>query len=305
MRYLLVFGLILSFLKINAQSIVEVNGSNLKSSLHVDSAKKAGFTTKTAFFPTITFQNPSSPGTFGSIVFSGTYENRTRIANYPDANAAVYIGLGQPGKYIGAGITVNIYGVTNKFGEKNNLGQGSLSFHVNRLLLDNKLLLDGGLDNAVFWGGDKNSQQAYISYQKSFYLSGNYFFSFKSNDYQKSFSYLSITAGIGNGYYRKDKNYTTLKSGGFDPFFSMATPIVKGTNIIAEWNGYDVGLGLSIIPVQKIPFMLTLEVTDLVYGTPRFITSLSVPFSFHKTKIINQSGQRPAFVKPIRSVRTI
>ncbi len=121
---------------------------------------------KIPFYPAITFQNPLSPGYFGLVVLAGTFENKTRIANYPDANAAAYRGLGEPEKWIGAGITINIYGLSNKYGEQNNMGQGSLSFHLNRLLLNKKLLLDRGVDNLLVWGGE----QSYISYQRSTYI---------------------------------------------------------------------------------------------------------------------------------------
>jgi hypothetical protein len=256
------------------------------------------------FFPTITFQNPLSPGTFGSVVLGGIIENKTRIANYPDANVAAYIGLGRPEKLIGAGVTINIYGLSSKLGQKDNIGQGSLNFHLNKLFLNQKLLIDAGVDNAVFWGGDLD--QDYISYQRSFYFSGNYLFQLRPGSMQKPFSFLSITAGAGNGNYRTDKHYTSGKSGSFDPFLSLATPIFKGTNIIGEWNGYDIGTGISSIPFQKIPFMFTLEVTDLVFGNPRTIASISLPLRVKKSKKTGSDVQaRPSFVKPIRAVRTI
>lgn len=254
------------------------------------------------FYPTVTFQNPTSPGYFGLVVLGGTLENRTRIANYPDANVAAYVGLGEPEKFIGAGVTINIYGLSNTNGEQNNQGQGSMSLHLNRFLLNRKLLLDAGVDNLIFWGGE----QEYISYQRSFYFSGNYTVGLSENVRQKPFSYLSITAGAGNGYYRTDKHYTLGKSGSFDPFITLATPIFKGTNIITEWNGYDIGTGISSIPVQKIPFMFTFEVTDLIYKQLRFISSISIPFNFKKRKKTDENlPMMPVFVKPIRSVRTM
>lgn len=160
------------------------------------------------------------------------------------------------------------------------MGQGSLSFHLNRLLLNKKLQLDGGVDNLLVWGGE----QSYISYQRSTYISGNYLLTIKRSGLQKPFSYLCITAGMGNGYYRTDNHYTLGKSGSFDPFVSLATPILKGTNIITEWNGYDIGSGISSIPFQKIPFMLTFEATDFIFGHPRFITSLFCHFSLGRAQ---------------------
>jgi hypothetical protein len=258
--------------------------------------------TSSSFFPAVTLENPIGNGKLGTVIPGGTYENITRIAPQPDANAGVYIGLGDPDKLVGVGVTVNIYGLSNKTGRKNNLGEGSLSFHLNKFFLNEKLLLNAGLDNAIYWMGD----QSYITAQKSFYFSANYLFTLRPEALEKSFSYVSITGGVGNGYYRRDKNYTEGASGSFDPFLSLATPVFKGINIISEWNGYDIGAGISSIPYQKIPFMFTLEISDLVFGKPRFVTSVSFPFNFNRAgKSKRNSLVRPIGIQPIRAERTI
>jgi hypothetical protein len=255
------------------------------------------------FYPSMTLENPLNSGRFGLIVLGATIENKTRIANEPDANAGIYVGLGAPERFVGAGATLNIYGLSNKVGEQQNLGQGSLSFHINRLFLQNKFLLDAGWENAIYWGGNN---QSYISYQRSLYFSGNYLLYSKPENLQKPFGYLSITAGIGNGSFRRDENYTTVKSGSFDPFFSIATPVFKGTNILTEWNGYDITAGISSIPFQKIPFLFTVEITDLIFGNPRIAASVSLPFNLGKPKKDkNGLPVRPIGIKPVRPVRTI
>lgn len=268
-----------------------------------DSLKLESRKSLTTFFPAMSLENPINSGRLGLVVIGGTHENRTRISSHPDASAGVYIGLGEPEKLIGAGATINIYGLSNRFGEKNNFGEGSLNFHLNKLFLQNKLLLDVGVDNALYWGG---VDQQYISYQRSFYFSTNYLFYLKPRSMYKPFSYISITGGGGNGYFRKDKNYTKGASGSFDPFFSLASPLFRGTNFIAEWNGYDIGGGISSIPYQKIPFVFTLEITDLIYGKPRIITSVAFPFNFIRSTRVNTNVPARAIgLRPFRAVRTI
>lgn len=267
-----------------------------------DSVLPEGSTAVT-FYPSMTLENPLNVGRFGLIVFGATLENKTRIADKADGNVGMYVGLGDPEKLIGAGVTLNIYGLSNSVGERQNLGQGGLSFHINRFFLQNKLLIDAGWENPIYWGGNS---QSYISYQRSLYFTGNYLLYFKPENLQKPFSYLSITAGIGNGSFRRDGNYTAVKSGSFDPFFSIATPAFKGTNVIAEWNGYDIGAGISSIPSQKIPFIFTLEITDLIFGNPRIAASVSLPFNLSKSKKDKVgSPVRPIGIKPVRPVRTI
>jgi hypothetical protein len=161
-----------------------------------------------------------------------SYQNKTMISDNDDASVAVYIGLGDPEKFIGGGITVNIFGLTNNYGELDNIFEGGLDLHLNKYFFDKKLLLDAGIYNPVVWGGN-----SYISYQKSLYLSGNYVLRLKQSNTWGAFSYLSITGGLGNGNFRTDDTYTDSKSGKFEPFFSLALPILKGANIILSGTG--------------------------------------------------------------------
>jgi len=250
-------------------------------------------------YPSFTLQNPLSPGTFGTIMLAGVVQEKTRLADKPDGNAELYLGLGKPQSLVGAGVTLRIYGLTNNMGEQNNAGKGSLSFHVNRLLFSEKLLIDAGVDNAVSWGGPEGSR-SYITYKPSTYFAANYLFSFKAKT-DEAFSYLSMTVGAGNGYFKQDDHSKQADNNSFDPFFSLATPLIKTTNLIAEWNGYDVGLGISSIPFQKLPLMFRAETTDLVFGKPRFVFSASLPFVLNK----NGNPSRPIGLKSIRPERTL
>ena len=110
-------------------------------------------------------------------------------------------------------------------------------------------------------------------------------------------SYLSVTAGAGNGYFKDDESAADKNDHSFHPFLSIATPVAKATHFIAEWNGYDIGLGASAIPFQKFPVILRAETTDLVYGKPRFIFSLSLPFFLNKDNI---PYNRPMGLRSIR-----
>jgi hypothetical protein len=257
-----------------------------------------GSSIKRIYSPAISLENPVGGGHLGEVAVGFSYQNKTMISDKDDASVAVYLGLGNPEKFIGGGLTVNIFGLTNNYGELNNVMEGGLDFHLNKFFLNKELLLDAGVYNPVVWGGN-----SYISYQMSWYLSGNYFLRLKQGNNWGGFSYLSFTGGLGNGNFRTDNTYTEFKSGSFEPFFSLALPVFKGCNIIAEWNGYDIAGGISIIPFQKIPLMLSCEYTDLNYGDPRMVASLSYPLNLRKgTK---QDHNRPHNIKSIRPVRTI
>src|SRR5829696_5552574 len=117
------------------------------------------FVEKEVIFPSMTLQNPLNSGKFGDVIFGIVLQEKTRLANQPDGNAEVYLGLGSPENLIGGGVTINIHGLTNNVGEQNNLGKGTISFHLNRLFFDQRLLFDIGADNAFSWGGAKETRQ--------------------------------------------------------------------------------------------------------------------------------------------------
>ncbi len=202
---------------------------------------------------------------------------------------------------IGGGITLNIYGLTNNVGEQGNLGEGTLNFHINRFFFDQKLLVDVGVENAFGWGGQRQYRE-YITYQRSWYVSANTLLVLKPGNAGGTFGYLSVTAGAGNGYFRRDAQYTKKGSGSFNPFISAATPVVNGTNFVAEWSGYDLGLGIASIPVQRFPVMLVAAITDFAYGEPRFVGSITLPF-----RLVRRHDQsvRPVGIRAIRIARTI
>lgn len=256
-----------------------------------------------AFVPSVTLQNPLHSGVLGVVVLSAAYQEKTRLGVKDDANAGIYFGLGDPERFVGAGVTFNMYGLTNNRGAWDNFGEGAVNLHINKLLLKNKLLLDAGLDNAFGWGGDPVNKQ-YISYERSFYLSGNYMLQLRPGI--KLFHYISLTLGAGNGYFQNDNQYRPHSAGNFNPFFSLATPVLPRTNFIAEWNGYDLGFGFSSLPFSKFPLSLSVEATDLLYGRPRYVATLALPFLISiKRLALKASGRTLVPVKGVRIVRTI
>jgi len=46
-------------------------------------------------------------------------------------------------------------------------------------------------------------------------------------------------------------------------FGSAALQLIPRTNIILEWSGQDLNLGLSVVPFANIPILITPSVVDL------------------------------------------
>jgi hypothetical protein len=228
----------------------------------------------------ISLENPTGLGGYlGSIGIGIVGQHKTRSGKKPDANAGIYIGLGDPVNYVGIGTSLSISGLSNAYGTKNNRGESGVNIEISKLIFGS-LFLKAGICNIAYLG--ETYQE--ISAQRSFYGAGTFFLGFNNRKLGKSFSYIAITAGAGNGLFRKDKDFTPISSGHFNPFLSVATPVLLKTNIIVEWTGYDISTGISSSIAYQIglPLNFDLEVTDYELG--RLRCAMSIGYSFNVSK---------------------
>ncbi|SDH26753.1 hypothetical protein [Chitinophaga filiformis] len=231
----------------------------------------------------ISFLNPSGVGGhLGTAGIGLAGQNRVRggrIAK-PDGNVGVYLGLGDPYKYIGVGATVNIFGLSNTYGSIGNLGEGGLDISINRLFLK-VLFLKLGVCNITNWRVEKHA----IPVQKSYFGTGTVFFRSEKKAFGEPFSYIAFTAGAGNGLFRKDNDLDLNNSGHFNPFVSVAFPIFRKNNVIVEWTGYDIStcISSSILFFKKVPILINLQATDYVLQPMRFGVSIGYYFNYLKT----------------------
>lgn len=239
------------------------------------------------YISVITLENPNGfGGSLGVISVGLAVQSNTRLRSGPEANAGAYFGLGDPVKYLGLGATVNIYGLSNSYGTKNNLGQGGLDLDINRLV-GKKLFLKFGVKNITTWG----ASERFIHLQKSYYGVGSFFILLNRSNLKKAFSSLSVTLGAGNGLFRQDKNYTPYSSGHLNPIMSIGTPLSARTTAVFERNGYDIGVGVSsyIIFFKSIPIHYFIQATDLILKQPRFTLSVNYTFNIAKTYLYELS----------------
>ncbi|SEV87546.1 hypothetical protein SAMN05428988_0011 [Chitinophaga sp. YR573] len=228
----------------------------------------------------ISLENPTGLGGYlGTIGIGIAGQHKTRAGRKPDANAGVYIGLGDPLNYVGLGASLSISGLSNTRGTRNNLGESGVNVEISKLIF-NSVFLKAGICNITYLGETYHE----ISAQRSFYGAGTVFLGFSSKKLGKPFSYIAITAGAGNGLFRKDKDFTPTSSGHFNPFLSIATPVLLKTNIIAEWTGYDISTGISsnIAYLIGVPLNFSLEITDYQLGKLR--CAMSIGYSFNVLK---------------------
>jgi hypothetical protein len=239
-------------------------------------------TTAPVPFAGVSMENPTGlGGYFGTIGIGMAVQSKTRAGSRPDGNSAIYMAWGDPVHFVGIGTSLSINGLSNRYGTHDNIGESGFNLDISRLLF-NVLFLKAGVYNAAFWGKSKES----LSAQRSFYGAGTVFWGFNGRRPGTSFSYIAFTVGAGNGLFRNGKNFTPGHSGNFNPFVSIALPVLPRINTVLEWTGEDIttGIASNITLFKTVPLSVNLEVTDYLLGKLRYVTSVGCGFNLLKKR---------------------
>jgi hypothetical protein len=216
-------------------------------------------------------------GYLGVLGMGANGQNTTRLNNTawgPDGNAVLTFGLGNPEKTIGVDIRVNIYGISNNSGQQNNAGESTLDIHFSKKITDNMWAGIGGYDLLGWHASEPNKV-------KSIYSAIAYTLPLRS-DSAFFMRKLYMTAGVGNGRFRTDAQFSLKRSMPFSVFGSIAFQIIPEGNIIAEWTGYGLYSGFSFFPFKKLPFQMMIGYDDMLHPQRRFVLAGSVGFYIKK-----------------------
>lgn len=258
-------------------SAVSAKGSN--SLIDLDSVKTIWITNR---IPAITSNNPSffAAGHLGYVGMGLSVQHRSRLELEnkwkPDANSAVYLGLGNPDKWVGVAVNFNLYGTSNAFGEEDNFGEGTIDFQLARAINDFVYVGVGGYNiiqhNAKFTNG-----------LRSYFGSVSALIPLKETN-EKSFGFLFLTVGAGNGIFQKQKRILAGENNSVNFFGSAALQVLPEAHLIVEWSGVDLTISGSIFPFKKIPLHLLVGVADINFDKQRYIASIGYSFKFFKKK---------------------
>jgi hypothetical protein len=218
------------------------------------------------YSPSITLLTPSAYGkSWGQVSVGGSFQGRTRYGSESDAAIGFGFGLGDARKAVGLDVGVGI-------GDVSGFQRGSIGLKLHRQL-GNQLAIAVGVNNALTWGTIDGGISPYGVITKGFRL---------REDTSIPFSQLYVSAGAGTGRYRSEDDVINNRNS-VGAFGSVAVRIIEPMNLIAEWSGQDLTLGLSILPFRRLPLVFSPAVTD-VTGTagdgPRFTFGVGLGFSF-------------------------
>lgn len=224
-------------------------------------------TPKIIYSPSTTILTPSAYGKSwrqASVGFG--FQHRTRFTDLVDGAFGVGIGFGDARKYVGLDVGLTMT-------DLDNFERGIISFKLHRRL-PNLFAVAVGVNDAISWGpGDIDGPSPYGVVSKTFIL---------KEDTKDLFSRVYVSAGLGTGRYRTENNvFTDDDTPGV--FGSLALRVVDPMNVIAEWSGQDLSIGLSLRPFREIPLIFTPAITD-VTGTAgdgvRFIFGVGYAITF-------------------------
>lgn len=240
-------------------------------------------TTRRAF-PSISIAVPTGYGAHRGQVFAGVgYQSRTR-----------YSGGRNPGTMFGGGRQDGAVGIGFGIGDAREsvglqVSYTAASFGGSRAPLSGgfnaKIHKQFGNGWAAAVGGEgiinigrlrNNNEVEYNDFENTYY--GVVTKTFELRDYEEPFSRLSLTAGAGSGRFRSVDNIVNGEFG-IGVFGSAALQVVPSTNVIAEWTGQDLGLGVSVAPFPNFPIVFTPAVRDIAGegdGDPRFILGVGI-----------------------------
>lgn len=236
-------------------------------SLPVKTVTQTGFNAPAIGSPSITIGTPSAYGASWRQVGIGvSFQERARFTDKSDGGMGFGIGFGDSAKNVGVQLGLGLVDISDPFAD------GVISLKVHRQL-PSDFAIAAGINGFANWGAPDGGSSGYGVVTKKF--------TFKSSP-QEPFSEFYLSLGIGGGQFRSEDDINNgVNSVGV--FASGALKIVEQVNLITEWTGQDMTIGLSVVPFPNVPFVITPAVTDITSTAgdgARFILGASYSFNF-------------------------
>jgi hypothetical protein len=220
--------------------------------------------------PALTLSNPSGFGADNNTLFlSGSYQSRTRFNNRSDGELGFGVGLGDARNSIGAELSYSI----NSFGSSQSFGSGGFNVKLHKLL-------DDDLGVAIGWNrflsvGDQSDFP-----NNSYYLAATKVFS-TTNEVDSFLSRIALTAGVGGGQFQSESALFRGENG-LNVFGSLGFRLAKPLSAVVEWTGQDLAAGLSYVPFEGFPLVITPSFRDITGAGDgaRFVLGTGIQFNF-------------------------
>jgi hypothetical protein len=236
--------------------------------------------------PGMTIFNPSAFGADNNTVFlSGSYQNRTRFTNTSDGELGLGIGLGDASSFLGAELSYTI----NSFGRSQGFGSGGFNAKIHKKLSDDFSLALGWNQFAQVKFGNGSTPAGTIPFdypKNSYYAAATKVFATTDN-IDSFLSRIALTAGVGGGTFLREEELQNALIAGRDPsglgvFGSAGFRLAKPLSAVVEWTGQDLAAGLSYVPFEGFPLVISPSFRDITGAGngARFVLGTGLAYTF-------------------------
>ncbi len=220
--------------------------------------------------PASTINTPTAYGQrWGDVYAGAAYQNRIRYDDWNDGVASVGIGLGDPDRYVGLDVSLNILDTYTDFGEDR-----SLSVRLHRRL-PYRSAVAVGHENLWHTDGTDGGSSRYVVVSKVVLM----------RDRPTSpFGSMVFNLGLGDDRFLPEQQFARGAEG-VNVFGSLGVRVHPRANAVANWTGQDLALGLSVAPVRRWPLVITPAVVDLTGRAgdgARFSVSAGLNYNFRR-----------------------
>jgi hypothetical protein len=235
--------------------------------------------------PGMTIFNPSAFGADNNTIFlSGSYQSRTRFTNTSDGELGLGIGLGDASSFLGAELSYTI----NSFGRSQGFGSGGFNAKIHKKLSDDFSLAVGWNQFAqVKFGNGTAGGNIPFDYPKnSYYAAATKVFALTDN-IDSFLSRIALTAGVGGGQFLSETELQNAIIANRDPsglgvFGSAGIRLAKPLSAVVEWTGQDLAAGLSFVPFEGFPLVISPSFRDITGAGngSRFVLGTGLAYTF-------------------------
>lgn len=160
-----------------------------------------------------------------------------------DGSAFVGLGLGNANSAVGLEAAATFISLRDSFGE-----DGEFNAKLHRAI-GKRGAIAVGAEGLGGWGAAKNKDESlFAAYTQVFDLAG---------DMARHPFLLSVNVGVGN------ERFVDPGDDGVGVFGGISLTPIRRLSVIADWTGRDLNAGLSVVPIQRLPLVITLGAVNL------------------------------------------
>jgi hypothetical protein len=227
--------------------------------------------------PGITISNPSGYGADrGRIFGSVSYQRKVRytglglgaFSGIPDGTLGFGLGVGDSSRSVGLQASYTVA----SFGGSRAPGSGGINLKLHKQFPGGWATAIGGEGIFNFGALPSNSPTQSNDFENTYYGAVSRIFPLQE-DIDAPFSRIALTAGVGSGRFRTLEQINQRQFG-VGLFGSVALRATSNLSLIGEWTGQDLAAGVSWVPLEGLPLVLTPAFRDLSgpnLSGPRFV----------------------------------